>query len=221
MVNFHAQIFTCLVVQLNSPRLAVRKRAILAISYLVATCNSVLFSQLLDVLLNELKKMQNNSLSKTYIQCLAAISRQAGHRVGENLQSIIPLVVYYSQCDDEELVEYSLQAFESFVRRCPKEITAYIKEIMDLCLKYVSYDPNYNYDDDDEEEANAMEADENEEDDDQEDYSDDDDVSWKIRRAASKCLDAIIHTRHELLHVFYSEVSPILISRFKGKFLFV
>ena len=51
---------------------------------------------------------------------------------------------------------------------------------------------------------------------DQEDYSDDDDVSWKIRRAAAKCLDAIINTRHELLNIFYSEVSPILISRFKG-----
>ena len=63
-----------------------------------------------------------------------------------------------------------------------------------------------------------MEADENEEDqEDQEDYSDDDDVSWKIRRAASKCLDAVINTRHELLYVFYSEVSPILISRFKGR----
>ena len=52
---------------------------------------------------------------------------------------------------------------------------------------------------------------------DQEDYSDDDDVSWKIRRAIAKCLDAIISTRHELLNLFYSEVSPILISRFKGK----
>ena len=51
---------------------------------------------------------------------------------------------------------------------------------------------------------------------DQEDYSDDDDVSWKIRRAAAKCLDAIITTRHELLNVFYSEVSLVLIGRFKG-----
>ena len=51
---------------------------------------------------------------------------------------------------------------------------------------------------------------------DQDDYSDDDDVSWKIRRAAAKCLDAIISTRHEMLNIFYTEVSPILISRFKG-----
>ena len=59
-------------------------------------------------------------------------SRQAGHRVGENLQSIIPLIVFYCNCKDEELVEYSLQAFESFVRRCPKEITNYIKQVAKL-----------------------------------------------------------------------------------------
>jgi cullin-associated NEDD8-dissociated protein 1 len=220
LVSFHPQIFSCLIIQLNSQRLAVRKRAILAISYLVASCNSVLFGELLQVLLNELKKMQTNSLNKTYIQCLSSICRQAGHRVGENLQNIIPLIVFYCQCKDEELVEYSLQAFESFVRRCPKEITSYIKEIMNLCLKFISYDPNYNYDDEEDNESNddnLMQQDDMDNDDDQEDYSDDDDVSWKIRRAAAKCLDAIIITRHEMLNVFYSEVSPILISRFKER----
>jgi cullin-associated NEDD8-dissociated protein 1 len=34
---------------------------------------------------------------------------------------------------------------------------------MDLCLKYISYDPNYNYDDEDEElnDENSMEQDGN------------------------------------------------------------
>ena len=84
--------------------------------------------------------------------------------MGENLQNIIPLVVYYCQCQDEELVEYSLQAFESFVRRCPKEIAVYIKEIMDLCLKYISYDPNYNYDDESDDVEENMDAENGEQD---------------------------------------------------------
>lgn len=42
-------------------------------------------------------------------------------------------------------------------------------------------------------------------------------MSWKIRRAAAKCLDAIIGTRHELIQLFYTDVSPILIGRFKER----
>ena len=104
LISFHPQILSCLKTQLNSQRLAVRKRAILAIGYLVASCNSVLFTELLDVLLNELNKKQANSLTKTYIQCLGSISRTAGHRVGQNLDSIIPLVVFYCNSKDEELI---------------------------------------------------------------------------------------------------------------------
>ena len=47
-------------------------------------------------------------------------------------------------------------------------------------------------------------------------YSDDDDMSWKVRRASAKCLAAIIATRHEMLREFFTVISPTLISRFKG-----
>lgn len=86
------------------------------------------------------------STTRTYIQCIAAISRQAGHRIGkkclnsskfslikkkkkrmflrtsmfflgEYLEKIIPLVVKFCNVDDDELREYCIQAFESFVRR--------------------------------------------------------------------------------------------------------
>lgn len=47
-------------------------------------------------------------------------------------------------------------------------------------------------------------------------YSDDDDMSWKVRRSAAKCVEAVISTRHEMLAEFYRSVSPALIARFKG-----
>jgi cullin-associated NEDD8-dissociated protein 1 len=50
------------------------------------------------------------------------------------------------------------------------------------------------------------------------DYSDDDDdVSWKVRRSASKVLAALIETRHDLLSQIYQTVAPALISRFKER----
>lgn len=38
-------------------------------------------------------------------------------------------------------------------------------------------------------------------------YTDDEDVSWKVRRAAAKCLAALIVSRPEMLSKIYVEVS--------------
>lgn len=56
-------------------------------------------------------------------------SRQAGHRFGEQIERVMPLIVQYSREDDDELREYCLQAFEAFVYRCPKEITPHIAKV--------------------------------------------------------------------------------------------
>lgn len=48
--------------------------------------------------------------------------------------------------------------------RCPKEVYPHVSTIINICLKYLTYDPNYNYDDEDEDE-NAMDADGGDDDD--------------------------------------------------------
>lgn len=74
---------------------------------------------------------------------LVFISRQAGHRFGEHIERVMPLLVRYSSKEDDELREYCLQACEAFVQRCPKEITPHINsvrtcfELFILKLKYI------------------------------------------------------------------------------------
>lgn len=50
-------------------------------------------------------------------------------------------------------------------------------------------------------------------------YSDDDDTSWKVRRAAARIIEAIISTYSSMTADFYLSIAPILIKRFTGEFL--
>jgi cullin-associated NEDD8-dissociated protein 1 len=216
LLPFHEAILKALVPQLASSRQAVRKRTIVALSHLLTTCNNAAYNKVIEHLLEGLEKPQNAGTVRTYIQCLASICRQAGHRLCNHIDRIMNLLSVYSQRDDDELREFCLQACEAFVNRCPEAIVPHIPTIIELCLKYVTYDPNYNYEADDGENGASMDT-EDQDEDESEEYSDDDDMSWKVRRSAAKCLEAVISTRHELLEEFYTTLSPSLIARFKER----
>uniref|UniRef100_A0A3B3VP65 TATA-binding protein interacting (TIP20) domain-containing protein n=1 Tax=Poecilia latipinna TaxID=48699 RepID=A0A3B3VP65_9TELE len=216
----YLHLFSCLfitfIVQLTNSRMAVRKRSILALGQLVACCSPALFSQLTEHLLKELAKNPQTSLTRTYIQCLATVSRQGGHRVGEHLEKLIPMVVKFTSVEDDELREYCFQAFEAFIRKCPKEMSPHVATVTKLCLKFMTFDPNYNYDDNEEDE-DSMDIEDGADEESDDEYSDDDDMSWKVRRSAIKCLEALISTRRDLLLSFYSSICPALLARFKER----
>lgn len=67
------------------------------------------------------------------LQCLGCVSRQAGHRVGPYLEHVIPSIMNFCDVDDDELKEYCIQAFESFILKSPKEITPYVPQVC-TCL---------------------------------------------------------------------------------------
>lgn len=59
----------------------------MALGHLVMSCGNLVFIDLIEHLLTELGRNDNMSTTRTYIQCTAAISRQAGHRIGEARRS--------------------------------------------------------------------------------------------------------------------------------------
>ncbi|PNJ37155.1 CAND2 isoform 3 [Pongo abelii] len=215
---FHASLLHCLLPQLSSPRLAVRKRAVGALGHLAAACSTDLFVELADHLLERLpgpRVPTSPAAIRTLIQCLGSVGRQAGHRLGAHLDRLVPLVEDFCNLDDDELRESCLQAFEAFLRKCPKEMGPHVPNVTSLCLQYIKHDPNYNYDSDEEQ----METEDSEfsEQESEDEYSDDDDMSWKVRRAAAKCIAALISSRPDLLSDFHCTLAPVLICRFKER----
>lgn len=73
------------------------------------------------------------------------VSRQAGHRFGENVERVVPSLVQFINVDDDELREFCLQAFEALVQKCPKEMAPHVGALTKICLDLLAYDPNYNY----------------------------------------------------------------------------
>lgn len=217
LVPFHEIILQALIPQLESARQAVRKRTIVALSHLSTSCSNESYNKIIIHLLKGLESPPNSGTIRTYIQCLASICRHAGgFRLYEHIDRVMTLLNQYSQRDDDELREFCLQACEAFVQRCPDAIKSHIPTIVNLCLKYITYDPNYNYEADND--GITMDTEEDADVGSSEEYSDDDDMSWKVRRSAAKCLESVIATRPELLEDFYKSLSPALINRFKGRF---
>lgn len=103
-MNFHPSILSCLLPQLTSPRLAVRKRTIIALGHLVMSCGNLVFVDLIEHLLSELSRNDSMSTTRTYIQCIAAISRQAGHRIGEKMPFRVYVRVFYFSCNKIQIV---------------------------------------------------------------------------------------------------------------------
>jgi len=112
-------------------------------------------------------------------------------------------------------VENCLSAFESFVLRCSKEISPHLEELCTLILFLIAYDPNF-YDTGDAADA-AMDDGFDEFDDDGLVDSDDDDSSWKVRRASLKVLAAMVKGLPDKLHELYAKFCIPLIARFQER----
>lgn len=215
----HDKLLNALLSQLNSNQASVSKKSIACIASLASSLSDDLLAKATFAVVQLLKnKNMKPEMTRTNIQMVGALSRSVGYRFGPHLSETVPLLINYCTSaseTDEELREYSLQALESFLLRCPRDISAYCDAILNLSLEYLSYDPNFT--DNMEEDTDDDGHEEEDEDESADEYTDDEDASWKVRRAAAKCLAAIIVSRPEMLSKMYSEACPKLIDRFRER----
>nr|XP_043619408.1 cullin-associated NEDD8-dissociated protein 1 [Erigeron canadensis] len=219
MTSDHEVLLGALLPQLSSNQASVRKKTVSCIASLASSLSDDLLAKATTEVVRLLKnKGTKPELTRTNIQMIGALSRAVGYRFGPHLGDTVPILIQYcmnASENDEELREYSLQALESFLLRCPRDIFSYCNQILHLSLEYLSYDPNFT--DNMEEDTDDEVHDDEEDDDSANEYTDDEDVSWKVRRAAAKCLAALIVSRPEMLSNLYVEACPKLIDRFKER----
>eukprot|EP01061_Rhynchopus_euleeides_P021037 TRINITY_DN34207_c0_g2_i1.p1 TRINITY_DN34207_c0_g2~~TRINITY_DN34207_c0_g2_i1.p1 ORF type:complete len:1278 (+),score=657.22 TRINITY_DN34207_c0_g2_i1:86-3919(+) len=214
--NQHESLQTELIQAFTSSSPSVRKRAITCLGALSAHTSEVLFQSVIRHVVSGIEAEKGEMLRK-HIQLCSVISRGAGHRLGASLERIVPLLMAnleeakLDQIEDDgernDVRENIMQAFESFVQRCPQQVTAFLPQMIEACKEGMSYDPYYDYDDDDQPDDDMVD----DEDDEYQDMleaeaDDDDDVSWKVRKASAKCLSSIIQSRADSLHLVYAAV---------------
>lgn len=193
-----------------------------------STCVAELLNGLMETLLSQIKSATNEHLTQSCIQTIGIISRTVGHRLSRHIPQLVPLFVdccgdAKAQDDDEdqqamqnksELRENCFPGLESFVLKCPREITPFIPLILQTAVAFAQYDPNYCGGDDEDMDMETDEFDDesdmSEEEFDQDSDSEDD--SWKVRKAAVRVIHAVVNTRSDLIEegMLFSSAQTLL-----------
>mmetsp|Transcript_840 Transcript_840/g.1414 ORF Transcript_840/g.1414 Transcript_840/m.1414 type:complete len:1307 (+) Transcript_840:70-3990(+) len=230
----HESILAVIVVCLEHSKSVIRKRASVCLGALAVVATDPLLFRLVDDLLRRIKELNKQKFPssddlRTLIQTIGTVSRTVGYRLGKSLDDLVPL--FLRCCGDIEgvdgyteaandLREHCFPGLESFVLRCPKEIAPHVHNVLSKSLEFMTFDPNYCYDSDEEVRDVEEEGEFDEDDYEDDDYegSDDDDTSWKVRKAAIRVVSAIISARAEILEPdVYVKVADDLVSRFKER----
>lgn len=234
----HNDLLVALVEQLDHEKPIIRKRASNCLGALAVVSNDALLNSLVQTMLAKIEQSEKRSAgsaTRTYIQTIGTVSRTVGHRLGKHLDRIVPLFLRFcGDPDDEnqqsdainELRENCFPGLESFVSRCPREVTPFLPEILRVSAAFMKYDPNYAYDESednlvdmacDDDAAAGSEDNEFDNDDDMGGFSDDDDTSWKVRKAAVRVINAVVVSRSEMLHFLYDNHGDEILGRFKER----
>jgi cullin-associated NEDD8-dissociated protein 1 len=191
------------------------------------------------------------SLRRILITMVGSLAKSAPQKLGPYVKTLAPHVLSalskeeYDQsienlaeaadCDSQfqEVREAALVALEVLLSSCSHDMRIYTEECIAAGTFYVSYNPTHAPSDNDEEmeenpdqdnddmQLNDLEEGSDDFEEEEGLMSDDDDVSWKVRRCAAKVLTTIISTRShgDLLEngTLYEKIAPALINCFEER----
>lgn len=83
----------------------------------------------------------NTEVRKTNISLIAASTRTIPHKIGPVLKDLIPSIIGSASSPDPELTEAALQCLETFVYRCPSEMSPFLPSVIGVSAQAIKYDP--------------------------------------------------------------------------------
>lgn len=217
---------------------AVKRKAVVASAALSVYFTKDALALIVGHVLMELQRPDlPRSHRKPLLGLLAAFSRSIPEMFAGHIAAVAPFAVaVLSQAEidrddalfveteerdpeSDEVREAAMLAIETWMSSCPDAMVPFTATVVDISIRFLSYDPNLAQDDDDDMNADDIELD----DDYEEDIGldDDGDTSWKLRRGAARLVHVLIDTRSngDLLDdgTLYSRVAPSLVLRFSER----
>lgn len=239
MAPQHAATRDALLAYLRSDGRVAKKRAAQCLAALAASFTDAAAASTVDDVLGELDARATSGSKggagderALWAWLLGALARcaNAGFQFSKKIAGATPTVAELCErCvgeEEEPTREACLQALEAFAARCPGECAVHLARVQTLASDLTSYDPNCDdgEDDDDDDlgdsaaDAGDDAADEDMDDDEygDEEYSDDeDDSSWKIRRAAVKTVAAVARASPATLDENFARISSKMLGRLR------
>jgi cullin-associated NEDD8-dissociated protein 1 len=208
----HDALRAALLAHLEGPRPVLRKRAIAALGALAPSLADAALAATCAAVAGPLAggaTAGGDDLARARCAAAGMLLRAAGPRLGAQLPALLPALAAHAAAaaeSDGERREACLQALEAAAARCaPADVAPHAAALQAAALHFLRYDPNLADDDDTaggggdgDAEMGAGECADGDgddvDDDDGDDgaYSDDEDCSWKVRRAAAKLSGALV-----------------------------
>ncbi|XP_063926294.1 uncharacterized protein LOC135139874 [Zophobas morio] len=137
-------------------------------------------------------KADNNNFMKIFIKLLTIIAYKTDDQLYPHVPRVALLIISLLEDlnapnseEGEEFLVDSILCLNALFRKCPNQMSPFVKEVIRIGVQYISYDPTFG------ESEVELSSTDSEHEDDEETFSENDDQSYKVRLACSQLLSCI------------------------------
>ena len=202
--ELHTVVLEALLAALESRHSSVSRRAVNVLALFATECQPDAYETILGRGLAPLQAGAPWQRSRTAVQLCGLLARDTPRRLRSEAPRLVDAMLHIAQAaqaaqgeEADNVLESALQSIGLVLAHCVPASGMNVGGALECALALLQYDPNYaGYEEDE------MDEEDDEEDDElvHEGYSDDDDFSWKVRRAAARLL-ATLFTHLSLIHI--------------------